>query len=167
MWLWNRPYSPPVSHPSEYPRLICKDTLDPKDWDHLFPRFYIRYGGVSCHRSMTRETRNVPYRELAEQQATLLHFENRPGYGFHDFWCEVKDEGSAPYPEFGQGAVFWATGGSNAGKKGHIVIRHRYSAAVQWDGAHFVDSNSFPFDLMSTTPYEPHHIRHSMDWLKG
>ena len=63
--------------------------------------------------------------------------------------------GRAPYEAFGTGAEFWATGGPRAGQHGEIVIRHRNSAAVQWDDdPHFVGGTTYPlprpFVLLAT-----------------
>lgn len=156
-----------------YVNFTC-DTPTVDAWEVKFPRYWVEYGGVLCHRSARLAVEHIAERAVAEQiRDHILSGWNTPSgshylRSFSELWAEVRDMGRAPYEAFDEGAEFWATGGSRAGQHGEIVIRHRDSAAVRWDDdPYFVGGTTYALDLMSTTPPASRHIPHSMGWLKG
>ncbi|MFE1289711.1 hypothetical protein [Streptomyces sp. NPDC058751] len=94
------------------------------EWDHVFPRFTVRYSGVNGSRTVELETKEVAEPVVAAHMAQMLA-EDHP-----DWWVRITDWGSARYPQWRCGAVFYALDG----RKGHIAIRHRFGASVQWLG---------------------------------
>ncbi|MGI5255676.1 hypothetical protein [Actinacidiphila glaucinigra] len=140
------------------------------DWDREFPRFHVRYGGWLCSRSAGPSfTDEVPERAIAEAQMAVLLAESadtESSYGgITDMWAEVRDIGSAPYPQFRTGSTFYA----RDGREGFIYMRRRDSASVQWneDGRWPVDPFAYPLDAMLNSPPEPTLVPYSMGWLRG
>ncbi|MEV6796522.1 hypothetical protein AB0M87_32080 [Streptomyces sp. NPDC051320] len=114
------------------------------EWDHLLPRFCVRYSGVNANRSVDLRTKEVAEPLVAVRMAEVLKEE------LPDWWVRVEDMGSAEHPTRRSGTVFYALNG----RKGHIAIRNRCSASVQWlDGP--LGLNSYPLEYMRDTPPAP------------
>ncbi len=112
------------------------------EWDHLFPRFRVRYSGWSCARSMDLDTPLVAEPLVAVRMADILQAE------YPKWWVRVEDLGTAKFPTRRDGTTFYALDG----RKGHIVIRDRYSAHVQWDDEPYVGGVTYPLENMRDTP---------------
>ncbi|MFB7378086.1 hypothetical protein ACFC6U_01860 [Kitasatospora purpeofusca] len=161
---WNDPYEPDAE--LGYVKLTC-GTPAADAWEVKFPRYYVAYGGWSSDRRMELVVEGIAERSVADgiRERILTSPDKRSG--FDELWAEVRDLGRAPCDAFDTGAEFWATGGAAYGRKGHIVIRNRDHAAVQWAGEPFTGGTTYPLELMATEPPpERRHISHSMNWLR-
>ena len=161
---WNEPDEPDAE--LGYVKLSCA-TPTADAWEVKFPRYWVEYGGWCASRNMRLVVDHIAERSIAEQIRTRILNNPRNRRAFDGLWAEVRDMGRAPHEAFDTGADFWALGGSASGRKGSIVIRHRDSAAVQWDGEPFTGGTTYALDLMGTAPPAERRIFHSMGWLKG
>ncbi|MGW6606176.1 hypothetical protein [Streptomyces sp. NPDC055036] len=112
------------------------------EWDHLFPRFRVRYSGWSGAHHLDLETPDVAEPLVAVQMADTLKKE------YPDWWVRLEDQGSAPYPTRRSGTDFYALDG----RKGSIVIRNRYDASVHWEGEPFENGLRYPLEYMRDEP---------------
>lgn len=161
---WDNPHDPAAE--LGYVKLACH-TPTADAWEVNFPRYWVEYGGVLCHRDTRLAVEHIAERTIAEQVRDHILNSTHHRCCFHGLWAAVRDMGRAPYEAFETGTQFWATAGSRAGQRGEIVIRNRDFAAVQWDDDPcFVGGTTYALDLMSVTPPTQRHIPHSMGWLK-
>ncbi|MEU9480816.1 hypothetical protein [Streptomyces sp. NPDC048191] len=116
------------------------------EWDHVFPRFTVRYSGVSCNKSMDLRTKEVAEPVVAARMAQILADEHP------DWWVRIEDAGSARFPQWRAGTEFYALDG----RKGYIAIRQRYSASVQWlDDGEPLGLSFYPLENMRAQPPAP------------